>query len=76
MEGFLVGDYLPRAGEAVGALAGWLRDGKLKDRVDVVVGLEKAPEALARLFQGKNQGKQLVKLAAPAAPGSTGDRGA
>jgi NADPH-dependent curcumin reductase CurA len=65
MEGFLVLDYLPRAGEAVAALSGWLREGKLKDRVDVVHGLENAPAALLRVFEGKNQGKQLVRLGAP-----------
>ena len=66
MEGFLVLDYLSRAGEAVSALSGWIRDGKLKDRVDVVDGLENAPSALLRVFEGKNRGKQLVKLASPA----------
>jgi NADPH-dependent curcumin reductase CurA len=62
MEGFLVLDYLHRAAEAVGALSGWLREGKLKDRVDVVEGFENAPAALARLFKGENMGKQLVKI--------------
>jgi hypothetical protein len=65
MEGFLVLDYLQRAPEAVSALAGWLRDGKFKDRVDVVEGFENAPAALARLFKGENLGKQLVKIAEP-----------
>jgi NADPH-dependent curcumin reductase len=63
MEGFIVLDYLPRAREAVTALAGWLKEGKLKDRVDVQRGLENAPAALARLFKGENQGKQLVRIA-------------
>jgi NADPH-dependent curcumin reductase CurA len=63
MEGFIVLDFMPRAAEAVGALAGWLREGKLKDRVDVQPGFEQAPAALARLFTGENQGKQLVRIA-------------
>jgi NADPH-dependent curcumin reductase CurA len=70
MEGFIVLDHLPRAAEAVGVLAGWLREGKLKDRVDVVEGLEQAPAALARLFTGANRGKQLVRIADP--PGDAG----
>ncbi len=65
MEGFVVLDYLPRAAEAVSQLAGWLRDGKLKDRVDVQQGLENAPAALLRLFKGENSGKQLLQIAAP-----------
>jgi NADPH-dependent curcumin reductase CurA len=63
MEGFIVLDYMPRAKEAVAALAGWLKEGKLKDRVDVQRGLENAPAALARLFKGENRGKQLVRIA-------------
>jgi len=67
MEGFIVLDFFPRAGEAVAALAGWIREGKLKDRVDVQEGLENAPATLARLFKGENRGKQLLKIADPAA---------
>ena len=65
MEGFIVLDYLPRAAEAVKALAGWLREGKLKDRVDIQEGFEQAPAALARLFTGENRGKQLVRIGRP-----------
>jgi len=65
MEGFIVLDYLARSGEAVTALSGWLREGKLKDRVDVMEGLENAPAALRRIFEGRNSGKQLVKVASP-----------
>jgi hypothetical protein len=65
MEGFIVLDFMPRAAEAVAALAGWMKEGKLKDRVDVQQGLENAPSALLRLFRGENQGKQLVKIADP-----------
>ncbi len=63
MEGFIVLDYLPRAAEALGALAGWVQAGKVKNRVDVQVGLENAPATLKRLFEGKNEGKQLLRVA-------------
>ncbi len=63
MEGFLVSDFMPRAGEAVGALAGWLQAGKLKNKVDVQHGLENAPATLRRLFEGRNDGKQLLRIA-------------
>jgi len=65
MEGFIILDFMSRAAEALPSLAGWLRDGRLKDRVDVVQGLENAPLALRRLFRGENQGKQLVRVAEP-----------
>jgi NADPH-dependent curcumin reductase CurA len=67
MEGFIVLDYLPRAAEALTELAVWMRDARLKDRVDVQHGLENAPAALARLFTGENVGKQLVRIADAAA---------
>jgi NADPH-dependent curcumin reductase len=63
MEGFLVFDYMPRAAEAIGALSGWVKAGELKYRVDVQHGLENAPAALRRLFEGKNEGKQLLRVA-------------
>ncbi|HVK64445.1 MAG TPA: NADP-dependent oxidoreductase [Polyangium sp.] len=64
MEGFLVSDYAARFGEAIGDLARWAAEGRIKDRVDVVEGLANAPAALRRLFTGANTGKQLIKVAA------------
>lgn len=70
LEGFIVTDYLPRAAEALPVLADWVRKGKLKYRVDLVKGLENAPEALQRLFTGANQGKLVLQIgAAPDRPG-------
>jgi NADPH-dependent curcumin reductase CurA len=63
MEGFIVLDYMPRAAEAIGALAGWVHEGKLKTKVDTQHGLENAPETLRRLFEGRNEGKQLLRVA-------------
>jgi NADPH-dependent curcumin reductase CurA len=63
MEGFLVSDYLSRAGEAISALAGWVQAGKIKNKVDVQHGLENAPATLRRLFEGRNEGKQLLRVA-------------
>jgi NADPH-dependent curcumin reductase CurA len=63
MEGFIVLDYMPRAAEAVSALAGWVQAGKLKNKVDVQRGLENAPATLRRLFEGRNEGKQLLRIA-------------
>ena len=44
----------------------WAGEGKIKNQIDVVEGLENAPDALARLFTGENLGKQLIKVADPA----------
>ena len=54
----------------VARLAGWLREGRLRYREDVVDGLERAPEAFLGLLQGRNLGKQLVRLG----PGPGGPR--
>lgn len=62
MQAFIVMDYFPRARDAYTALGQWVRDGKLKYRFDVIAGLENAPTALARLFAGANDGKQLVQI--------------
>jgi len=63
MEGFLVSDYAKRYAEAVAALADWVKEGKIKHRVNVQHGLENAPAALRRLFEGRNEGKQLLRVA-------------
>jgi NADPH-dependent curcumin reductase CurA len=63
MEGFIAGDYIRRASEALPQLAAWLAEGQLVDRVDLAHGLENAPAALRRLYLGENQGKQLVRIA-------------
>jgi len=70
MEAFIVIDYLPRAQEAYTALTRWLQEGCLRYRADVLQGLEQAPAALSRLFEGANQGKQLVQISAE--PGAVG----
>ena len=62
MRGFLVFDYFDRAMEALTDLGTWAAEGKIKNQVDVVEGLENAPDALRRLFTGENLGKQLVKI--------------
>jgi NADPH-dependent curcumin reductase CurA len=62
MEGFLVTDYLSRAGEAIPELMKWMKEGRLKFRVDVVPGLEHAPRAINRLYDGTNTGKLIVKV--------------
>ncbi len=62
MEGFIILDYMARANEAIGELAGWVMNGDVTFAVDVVDGLDNAPVALDRLFSGANQGKVIVRL--------------
>lgn len=62
MEGSLVTDYMNRAEECMRDLGSWYMQGKLKYKVDVVEGLENAPRALRKLFDGTNAGKLAVKV--------------
>ncbi|SFU80890.1 NADP-dependent oxidoreductase [Pseudoduganella namucuonensis] len=63
MEGIVVFDYADRYHLGVAALAGWLKEGKIKSKEDVVDGIENFPQALNMLFDGKNFGKLVLKVA-------------
>jgi len=41
----------------------WLAEGRVKHEEDIVQGLEKAPEALIGLLEGRNFGKLIVQVA-------------
>ena len=62
MRGMVVFDYAARYGEAMAEMAGWMREGKLKTREDIVLGLETFPETLLKLFKGENTGKLVLKV--------------
>ena len=65
MQGFVVIDFLSRADEAIAALSEWVAAGELAWREDIQEGFENIPATLQRLFDGRNTGKQLLKLADP-----------
>ena len=62
MEGFVVFDYADRYAEAGMQMAGWMAEGKLKSREDIVEGLENFPDALLKLFKGENIGKLILEV--------------
>jgi NADPH-dependent curcumin reductase CurA len=64
MTGFVVSDYGDRYLEGVREMSGWLDAGKLVSREDVAQGgLERFPDTLLRLFEGKNIGKLVLQVA-------------
>lgn len=65
MQGFIVLDFLDRAGEAISALTEWVMAGDIAWREDTQEGFDNIPATLQRLFDGSNVGKQLLKLADP-----------
>ncbi len=63
MQGFIVFNYPELCQEWVVKGAQWLKEGRLKYRESVAEGLENAPAAFIGLMQGKNFGKQIVRIA-------------
>jgi NADPH-dependent curcumin reductase len=63
MEGIVVFDYTDRFPLAVAEMSGYLRDGRMKSREDVVTGLQTFPETLLKLFSGQNFGKLVLQVA-------------
>jgi NADPH-dependent curcumin reductase len=63
MEGIVVFDYAERFPIAVAEMAGYLKDGRMKSKEDVVTGLNTFPETLLKLFNGENFGKLVLQVA-------------
>lgn len=64
MQGFIIYDSFPKETykEFVGEMTGWLAEGKVKYKEQVVEGLENAPAAFNDLLVGKSFGKMVVKV--------------
>ncbi len=62
IRGFIITDFLPRAGEAMAELIPWVMEGKLKWKVHVDQGLDGAMTSLQRLFTGDHDGKLLIQV--------------
>lgn len=62
IRGFIITDFLPRAGEAMAELVPAVMEGKLKWKVHVDQGLEGAMDSLQRLFTGAHDGKLLIQV--------------
>ena len=63
MQGFLMLDYVSETVSARNKMKKWIEDGKLICKEDLREGFENAPDTLKGLFDGKNKGKQLLKIA-------------
>jgi NADPH-dependent curcumin reductase len=65
MTGMVVFDYAPRFGTAAAEIAGWMQEGRLVSRDDIVDGGVSAfPETLLKLFSGENIGKLVLRVGA------------
>ena len=63
MEGFIVIDFMSESGDARKKLKKWISEGKINCKEDMQEGFENAPKTLRRLFESKNKGKQLLRIA-------------
>ena len=64
MRGFIIfDDYAAHMPRFLEEMQGWVRNGWIKYREDVVEGLENAPQAFLGLLEGRNFGKLLVRIA-------------
>jgi NADPH-dependent curcumin reductase CurA len=64
IEGFLVSNYFDDFPNTVPEMAGWVKQGRIQFNEEIVVGLENTLQAFLKLFDGSNQGKLIVKVAA------------
>ncbi|MCO5547852.1 hypothetical protein L7F22_001304 [Adiantum nelumboides] len=62
MQGFLMSDYLHLQEELTKYMVFHLKEQKIMFIEDVMDGLENGPLAFVRLLQGKNIGKQVIRL--------------
>jgi len=62
MQGFFIYDFEKDFAKAEKEMAEWIKEGKLTYQEDILDGLGKMPQALNRLFEKKNIGKQLVRI--------------
>lgn len=62
VRGFIVSDFMRQFPAATQQLAEWVLDGEIRYDETIVEGLEHAPAAINRLFDGGNVGKLVIQL--------------
>ncbi len=62
MRGFIISDFYEKFPQGIKQLATWLKEGKLTYTETIVEGFDNAPQAFLDLFEGKNEGKMVVKV--------------
>jgi NADPH:quinone reductase len=62
MRGFIVSDFADKFPAATKQLAIWLKENKITFSETIIEGFENIPQAFMDLFDGKNEGKMIVKI--------------
>ncbi len=63
MEGFVASDFGHLREQFEADMTGWLKAGQIKYQETILDGFERAPEGLIGLFEGRNAGKMLIRVA-------------
>jgi len=63
IRGFIQREFVDQRRDFFREMAGWIADGSVRYREDIVDGIENAPEAFMGLLEGKNFGKLVVRVA-------------
>ncbi len=62
IRGFIQREFTAQRPAFYRDMAGWIAEGRVRYKEDIVEGLENAPEALIGLLEGKNFGKLIVQV--------------
>ncbi|NHA07177.1 NADP-dependent oxidoreductase [Mucilaginibacter sp. HC2] len=62
IQGFLIADYASKFPEGITRLSSWLNEGKITYSETILNGFDRLPEAFIGLFEGRNEGKMIVKV--------------
>lgn len=62
MQGFIVSDYAEKFPDAIKQLADWVQAGELTYSETIIQGFDNIPRAFLDLFEGRNEGKMIVKI--------------
>jgi len=55
--------FVPRRGEALQTMSGWIKEGSLKYRESITEGLDNVVDSFIGMLRGENFGKAIVKIA-------------
>ncbi len=62
MEGFVILDYVSQFGQAAVEIGGWIANGEIKSKEQIVEGIENFHDTFLRLFNGNKKGKLILKI--------------
>jgi NADPH-dependent curcumin reductase CurA len=63
LRGFVASDFAHLNARFVADMTAWLKEGRLKYEETVLEGFAQAPQGLIGLFEGRNAGKMLIRVA-------------